>query len=173
MVMVPTLLLAGSELYSVLGVTVPCALNVSCAASVPTSCTPELVNTVTWLLTVGDDPNVHQLRQLIDVLVALVEQRRRRCVGPAVVLQLVVDDRDLLHRIVGGGDGIVDAGLGVGAQVLDALRGGVELLRQRLRGIDDADARRRRIRTGRQRLHRGGQLVERILDACRCRPGLP
>ena len=52
------------------------------------------------VLTVGDDPDVHQLRQLIDVLVALVEQRRRRCVGLAAVLQLVIDERDLRHRIV-------------------------------------------------------------------------
>ena len=46
MAMVPTLLWVGFELY--LGVTVPCALKLSCAASVPTSCTPELVKTVTW-----------------------------------------------------------------------------------------------------------------------------
>ena len=47
MVMVPTLFLVGSVLYSVLGVIVPCGLKLSRAASVPTSCTPELVNTVT------------------------------------------------------------------------------------------------------------------------------
>ena len=48
--MVPTLLLVGSVgLYRVLGVIVPCGLKLSCAASVPTSCTPELVKTVTWL----------------------------------------------------------------------------------------------------------------------------
>ena len=47
MVMVPTLFLVGSVLYSVLGVIVPCGLKLSCDASVPTSCTPELVKTVT------------------------------------------------------------------------------------------------------------------------------
>ena len=47
MVMVPTLLFVGSVLHSVLGVIVPCALKLSCDASVPTSCTPELVKTVT------------------------------------------------------------------------------------------------------------------------------
>ena len=46
--MVPTLLWVGSVLNSVFGVIVPCGLNDNVAASVPTSCTPELVNSVTW-----------------------------------------------------------------------------------------------------------------------------
>ena len=59
-----------------LGVTVPCALNVSVAASLPTSCTPEPVKIVDLVGAVGGDADVHQLRQLRDVLVALIEQRR-------------------------------------------------------------------------------------------------
>ncbi|KTW14432.1 hypothetical protein SA9_12405, partial [Staphylococcus warneri] len=61
-------------------------------------------------------------------------------------------------------DGVVDAGLCVGAQRLDSLRGRVELLRHRLRGIDDADAGRLRVRAGRQPLHRGQELVVGVLD---------
>ncbi len=76
-VMVPRLLLVGSAFHSVFGVTVPCGLNDSVEASAPTSCTPELVKTVDLIVAVVDDANVHQLRQLIDVLVALVQQRPR------------------------------------------------------------------------------------------------
>ena len=39
--------LDGSAFQNVFGVTVPCASNVSFAASTPTSCTPDVVNTVT------------------------------------------------------------------------------------------------------------------------------
>ena len=47
MLSVPSALLVGSAFQNVFGVTVPCASNVSFAASTPTSCTPEVVNTLT------------------------------------------------------------------------------------------------------------------------------
>jgi hypothetical protein len=78
--------------------------------------------------------------------------------------ELVVDERDLGHRVVRGGDGIVDAHLGVGAKVLNALRRRVERLRHGLRGATAPDPRRLRVRAGRQALEGGQQLVERILD---------
>jgi hypothetical protein len=53
---------------------------------------------------VDDGPDVHQARQLGNVLIALIEQRRRRGIGLAVVHQLVVDERDLRHRVVRGDD---------------------------------------------------------------------
>ena len=51
--------------------------------------------------------------------------------------------------------------LDVGAQRLDALGGDVELRRQRLRRTDRNRLRRRRARAGRQRLQRGGEIVQR------------
>ena len=113
---------------------------------------------------VDDGPDVHQCRQLGDVLIALVQQRRRRRVGLAVVLELVVDERDLGHRVVRRDDGIVDAHLGVGAKVLNALGRRVERLRHGLRGAHRTDPRRLRVRAGRQSLEGGQELVERILD---------
>ena len=79
-------------------------------------------------------------------------------------MQLDIEPRDLLQGVVGAVDGIGDPSLGIGAQRLDPLRRRVELLRHRLRGIDDADARRLRIRAGRQALQRGQELVVGVLD---------
>ncbi len=108
-----------------------------------------------------DDANIHQLRQLVDILVALVLQRRGRGIVGAGALQLGVELGDLLHRIVGGVDRRVEPVLRLAAQRLDAVRHAVELLRQRLRRIEHADAGRLAVGAGRQPLHRADKLVER------------
>ena len=113
---------------------------------------------------VDDRSDVHQTRQLSNVLVALIQKRCRRRVGLAVVLQLVVDERDLSHRVVRRNDEIVDPHLGVGAKVLNPLRHRIERLRHGLRGTYGADARRLRVRAGGQALEGGQELVEQILD---------
>ena len=112
----------------------------------------------------GDDPDVHQLRQFIDIGVALVEQRRRSRIGRAVERKLTIDRGDLGHRIVGARDGVAQTKFGIAAKRLDTGRHAVELLRQHLRGADRGAARGRRLRRTRQRLHRGGEFVERRLE---------
>ena len=113
---------------------------------------------------VDDGSDVHHFGQLGNVLIALIQQRCRRGVGLAAALKLDVDERDLGHRVVRGGDGIVDTHLGIGTKALNALRRRIERLRHGLRGADGADARRLRIRAGRQALKGSQQLVERVLD---------
>ena len=112
----------------------------------PTSWTPELVKTLTWLRSSDDDPDVHQLGQLIDVVVALIRQRRIRGVARRrMPASWRVDRRDLLHRVVGGRDRVGEAVLGVAAQRLDVGGHAVERLRQHLRGAQHDAARRGRI----------------------------
>jgi len=77
-------------------------MNDSVEASAPTSCTPELVEDLDLIVAVVDDANVHQLRQLIDILVALVLQGRGRSIGGVAALKLGVEIDDLLHRGIGG-----------------------------------------------------------------------
>ena len=61
-------------------------------------------------------------------------------------------------------DRIGQAELGIAAQRLDVGGHAVELLRQHLRGAEHGAARRRRIRAGRQRLQRVGEIVEDRLE---------
>ena len=106
-----------------------------------------------------DDVDVHQLRQLVDVGIALVEHGRG---GGAVVAQsrdLLVELGDLGHRLVGFADRVGDAELSRAAQRLDALARGVETLRELLRRADDRAARRAVVRARRQRLQRIGEAV--------------
>ena len=101
------------------------------------------------IVAVVDDANVHQLRQLIDILVALVLQGCGRSIGGVAASKLGVEIDDLLHRRIGGVDRRIEPGFRLAAQRLDAGRHAVELLRQRLRGIEHADPRRLAVRAGR------------------------
>ena len=71
---------------------------------------------------IGDDANVHQFGELADIAVALIEQLGGRAVGLSAAQKLHVDVGDLLHRVVGDVDRAGQAGLGIGAQRLNAAR---------------------------------------------------
>ena len=113
---------------------------------------------------VGDDADVHQLRELVDGVVALVHQRRRRRIGRVHALQPRIELRDRVHRDIGLPDRHADVLLDIGAQGLDALRRRVELLRQRLRRRQHRRLRRIRAGACRQRLHRGGEIAEGVFQ---------
>src|SRR6266545_4293468 len=68
---------------------------------------------------VRDDVDVHQLRELIDVAVALVEQVRGGRVVGGGGAELLVDLGDALHRLVGLADRIGEPEFGIAAQALD------------------------------------------------------
>ncbi len=113
---------------------------------------------------VGHHPDIHQLGELVDGVVALVHQRRGERIVRAQALELGIDLRDLAHRGVGLTRRIADVLIDIGAQRLDALRGRIQLLGQRLR-------RRQRDALGglvagirRQRLQRGGEVAERRFE---------
>ena len=91
---------------------------------------------------IGSDADVHQLRQQVDRLIALIHQRRGGRVGWLQSPQLGVDLRDLGHRGIGLTHRNVDVLLGIGTQRLNALRRRIELLRQRLRRRHRRDLRR-------------------------------
>jgi hypothetical protein len=112
----------------------------------------------------GGNANVHQLRKLIDGAVALIHQVRGGGIVRAQALELVVELGNLLHGRVGLPDRNVEILLHVGAQGLDALRRGVELLRHRLRGLRRRDLRRRTARRRRQRLQRRREIRECVFE---------
>jgi len=82
---------------------------------------------------VGDGPDVHQLRQGVDRVIALIFQRGRLRIGRAQSLQPGVDGGDRGHRRIGLADAGADILIDVGAQRLNALRCRIQLLGQRLR----------------------------------------
>ncbi len=110
---------------------------------------------------IGHDPDVHQLRQRIDGVVALIHQRRGERIGRAQALKLGVDLRDLGQIGVGLSRRIADVLIDIGAKGLDPLRRRIQLLGQRLRRRQRHALRRGVARTVRQRLQRGGEVVER------------
>ena len=133
----PTVRSDGSLLHCADGFIAPCGSNASVDASMPTSWMPELVKTDDLIEVVANDVDVHHLRELVDIDVALIEQVRGGGVAGTGRRQLAVDLRDPLHRIVRPRHRVGQPELGIAAQRLDVGGHAVELLRQHLRGIDD------------------------------------
>ncbi len=67
-----------------------------------------------------DDADIHQLRKLSDVLVALILERRGRGIRRGGAFELNVDLRNLLHGRIGGLNVVGDPLLCLGTQLLDA-----------------------------------------------------
>ena len=106
------------------------------------------------LVVVGlDHFDVHQLRKLVEVVIALVEQRCGGAVNGAHGGKLMVDLGEMRHRVIGPRCGIREAELGIAAQPLDAGGHAVELLRKHLGRSEHGIARRSIVRAGRERLH--------------------
>ena len=114
-----------------------------------------LVNTVIWSLRSVGDANVHQFRELIDVLIALILERDLGAVVLRAADQLLIDVRNLLQGVVGLLHIVGDSLVGLAAKRLDFSSRAIELLRQGLRGADRLALRRSRnlglsIRPGRR-----------------------
>ena len=108
---------------------------------------------------VRDDPDVHQLREIVDGVVALIHQRCGSVVVRRKALQLRIEFRDLRQVVIGLNDRSPDVLLRVRTQRLNSLRRGIQLLRQRLRGRQGQGSRGRGARIRRQRLQRRGEIV--------------
>ncbi len=106
-----------------------------------------------------DDIDVHHLRDLRDVLVALVLKVGRRTVECRHALQLLIDLGDLLQRRIHCGHAGRDALLRLRAQLLDGRRHRIEILRHLLGGADDLRLRRVRRGVAGQRLQGGREIV--------------
>ena len=110
---------------------------------------------------VGDGPDIHQFRELVDRAIALIHQRRGGRIGRTQSLQLHVDLGDLGHGRVGLDHRVADILFDVRAQRLDARRRCIQLLRQRLRRRQRRDLRRLAARICRQRLQCRGEIAQR------------
>jgi hypothetical protein len=103
----------------------------------------------------GNDIDIHQLRQLIDVGVAVVEQRSGCRVSGGRCGNLLVERGDLPHRLVGFVHRIGNREFGVRALRLDTAAQLIELLGEKLRAVDDARARTWIVWAGRKDLQCG------------------
>ena len=131
------------------------------ARPAPTSWIPELVKMLAWFDELVTTRDVNQLRQVVDGVVALIHQRRGERIGRTQSLELGIDLRDLAHIGVGLSRRIADVLIDIGAKRLDSLRRRIQLLGQRLRRRQRHALRRGVARAARQRLQRGGEIVER------------
>ncbi len=111
-----------------------------------------------------DHADVHQLGKLIDVTVALILQPSGRRILLWRAAELQVERGDLLQAVVGLGHVVRQSELRLAAQGLDAGGHLVERLREPLGRADHRDLGRPVARAGRQRLQRGGEIVERALE---------
>ena len=103
--------------------------------------------------------DVHQLRKIVDGLVALVLERSRRGVVLRRGSKLLVDVGDARHGVVGALHRVREAELRVAAQALDIGGHAVELLGQHLRRAQNRAARGSGIRRRRQSLQRCREVV--------------
>jgi hypothetical protein len=85
--------------------------------------------------------DVHQLSELVEVAVALVQQARGRAVVVIHGAELLIDLRQPLHRIVGARDVIGETELRIAAQPLNIGGHAVELLCEHLRRVEHRVAR--------------------------------
>ena len=126
----------------------------------PTSCAPARVKTLIWLWPPSTTLMSISSRELVDIVVALVAQRRGGGVLDVGQAELLVDVGDLTHRVVRLVDRIGDAS---SASLRSAWMSAVMPLRccaSVCAGGEHAVARRARVRRGGERLRRGGEIVE-------------
>ena len=101
---------------------------------------------------------------LVERLITLILQDRSRLSLGLELRNRTVERGDLAQSGIEAGHGGADIGIGIGAQALDAGGELIELLRELLAGIDRRALRNRILRSGRYRLPRADEIVERVRE---------